>query len=484
MTDEASVTQMHHISEGLGVRGWSHLDAVLLAALATESPLLLIGPHGTAKSLLVERMAQALKLSLRHYNAALLNYDDLVGIPMPDEDGEHLHFISTPGTIWDANFVFFDEISRCRADLQNKLFPIIHERRVIGIDLENLRHRWAAMNPPVSETLSAQAINEGSYYIGSEPLDAALVDRFPFVVPVPGWGDLSKEDRKALILHSSNGYSPESLEDLPQLVEHCRALIGELESDFGGWVGDYIISLVDLLEQSGLPQSPRRAAMLVRSVIAVHAARLILEGEVADVEESAEVAVLHGIPQSASEVPPARVKILSLHRQAWEMAEYLEDETWRQIMEEIDPVRRVAMADQLGVEDEDLSRLITQAIGTEESDARQIGMAVAMFLAFSKRRNLDPSAYEPLAQLAYHVLEPRMLTLSVHIDSKQNAAWNEISTWINAQSRRKDSFIFRLQRNYLLYGITGLWEKYNWQEALEQFQNDLLLFGVEEEEQK
>src|SRR5687767_11808370 len=95
----------------LGVRGWAHLDAVLLAALATEAPLLLIGPHGTAKSLLVERIAQALGLPMRHYNAALLNYDDLVGIPLPDETGSSLRFITTPGTIWDAGFVFFDEIS-------------------------------------------------------------------------------------------------------------------------------------------------------------------------------------------------------------------------------------------------------------------------------------------------------------------------------------------------------------------------------------
>ena len=144
-------TRTTSITQGLDVLGWSHLDPVLLASLATEAPLLLVGPHGTAKSLLVERIADALDLSLRHYNAALLNYDDLVGIPMPDEDGVNLNFIKTPGTIWGAGFVFLDEISRCRSDLQNKLFPIIHERKVVGIALEELRHRWAAMNPPAPE---------------------------------------------------------------------------------------------------------------------------------------------------------------------------------------------------------------------------------------------------------------------------------------------------------------------------------------------
>src|SRR5438552_4173586 len=47
------------LTRGLGIHGWSRLDPVLLAALATEAPLLLVGPHGTAKTLLVERLAGA-----------------------------------------------------------------------------------------------------------------------------------------------------------------------------------------------------------------------------------------------------------------------------------------------------------------------------------------------------------------------------------------------------------------------------------------
>ena len=77
-------------TEHLGLVGWRRLEPVLLAALAGESPLLLVGPHGTGKSLLVERVAGALGLPFRHCNASLLNYDDLVGIPLPDEAGRVL----------------------------------------------------------------------------------------------------------------------------------------------------------------------------------------------------------------------------------------------------------------------------------------------------------------------------------------------------------------------------------------------------------
>lgn len=468
------------ITSVLGVRGWAHLDAVLLAALATEAPLLLVGPHGTAKSLLVERMARALGLTMRHYNAALLNYDDLVGIPLPDETGTNLRFVTTPGTIWDAGFVFFDEISRCRADLQNKLFPIIHERRVVGISLDALRHRWAAMNPPAPDDPGSKGTAD-SYYLGSEPLDPALTDRFPFIIGVPNWGELSRNDRLELVKYINNGHfghQPDHELNLSELVQRCAELIPALEEQSGDWLGDYVVCAVDLLDQINLGQSPRRARMLARNVVAIHAARMLLEGEDVDVEDSAEIALLYGLPQNATEVPPSPVKVVATHKQAWEMAQYLEDERWRQVMQESDKARRVALADHLEFSDEDMSKLVTQTIGAEDSDARQIGLAVAMFLAFRHRRNLDPSAFEPLAQLAYHVLEPRHGQLHVMPNTPEAALWDDIKDWI--ENSRQDTFLWRIQQNYVLHGFPNLWRTQNWREALEAFQNDLILFGIEE----
>lgn len=47
------------LTRPLGLLGWERLEPVLLAALTTREPLLLIGRHGTAKSFLLERLAQA-----------------------------------------------------------------------------------------------------------------------------------------------------------------------------------------------------------------------------------------------------------------------------------------------------------------------------------------------------------------------------------------------------------------------------------------
>jgi MoxR-like ATPase len=471
------------ITQSLGIQGWGHLDPVLLAALATRSPLLLVGPHGTAKSLLIERIAGALGLSMRHYNASLLNYDDLVGIPIPEEGNDSLKFITTPGSIWDAEFVFFDEISRCRPDLQNKMFPVIHERRIAGIQLECLQHRWAAMNPPAPDELDSK--NQSvTYYLGSEALDPALTDRFPFVVPVPDWKQLSKEDRRRLVSwQSPNGHDSGDYEDtlpLPELVQQCADLIPQLEAELGEWLSDYIVLVVDLLDKAQLPQSPRRAGMLARSVVALHAARLVLEGDECELEDSAEIALGFGLPQNASEVPPSISTVVAVHKQGWEIADLMENDAWRQVLEEPDAIRRVILADELEFSDADISRLITQALGAQTSEARRISLGVAMYLTYCERRNLAPAAWEPLAQFTARVMEPRAMWTIVR-PGGDAVAWQEIKDWLTSEDS-PDGLLARLERNFVLCGFPELWRRENWREALERFRSDLAMFDVEEEE--
>ena len=205
------------VARPLGIVGWDELEPVLLAALASEEPMLLVGPHGTGKSLLLERLAAALGLEFRHYNASLLNYDDLVGFPVPTPDHRALRFITTPAAIWGAEAVFLDEISRTRTDLANKLFPIVHEKRVQGIELRGLRYRWAAMNPP--QVWQASVGDEAEEYAGSIPLDLALADRFSFVVQVPGWAELGKGARRDIV---DGGPLPEAITPLRDLVAEAK----------------------------------------------------------------------------------------------------------------------------------------------------------------------------------------------------------------------------------------------------------------------
>src|ERR1700692_5073032 len=90
------------LTRPLGLLGWETLEPVLMGALTTGDPLLLIGKHGTGKSFLLERLAQALGLVYRFYNASLINYDDLVGIPGPDETRSSLPYSAQTTRIWDV----------------------------------------------------------------------------------------------------------------------------------------------------------------------------------------------------------------------------------------------------------------------------------------------------------------------------------------------------------------------------------------------
>lgn len=483
MNLEVQLSSRMSITQSLHVHGWSHLDAVLLAALATESPLLLVGPHGTAKSLLIERLAGALGLSMRHYNASLLNYDDLVGIPLPADDNKSLEFIATPGSIWDAEFVFFDEVSRCRPDLQNKMFPIIHERRVAGVRLEKLRHRWSAMNPPAAEdAIPTQGVTQ---YLGSEPLDPALADRFPFVVPVPDWKQLSKAERRRLVswkdqvdvMDADPDWHPEVLREL---VAETASLIPLVEAEVNEWLTDYIVLVVDLLEKAQLPQSPRRARMLARSVAAIHAARRVLEGDDAELVDSTELALVYGLPQTASEVPPSEATIVAVHKQAWEIASLMDDDRWRVVLEEKDPLQRVLKADELGFNDLDMSRLITQALGAENSEARRAGLGTAMFLTYRLRRNLAATAWEPLAGYATKLMEPRHMQQPLRPGADLNI-WNDIKDWLTSFEQGNGPQAI-LERNFVLAGFPEWWRKENWREALDRFRADLMTFEVQFEE--
>lgn len=472
----ASVNQTS-ITESLGIYGWKHLDAVILAALATESPLLLIGPHGTAKTLLVERIAVALGLEFRHYNASLLNYDDLVGIPLPDETKQKLEFVTTPGAIWDAGFVFFDEISRCRADLQNKLFPIIHERRVIGMPLETLLYRWAAMNPPSPDEPDFDNLST-DVYLGSEPLDPALIDRFPFVIPVPNWRDLEKEDRRRML-----SFNPEDKEpvELAKLIQECRDGMLAVEHEYGEWLGDYVIYLMDLLYRANLPQSPRRARMLLQSMVAVHSARRLLSDDVIDMDVSAEIALLYGLPQTATEVPPTPASVVAVHRQAWEISTKLDNEGWRQVLEEEDAIKRVLIAEELGFDDEELGQLITQALGAYEAESRKVSLAVAMYLSFRNRRKLTPAAWEPITRLILRVLQPRRMTLFNTSNQADVKNWNNIQQWaVEHRAELVDQPLAELEVNYILGCFPDMWRMEDWNKALKQFQDDLATFGVTE----
>ena len=372
------------LTRPLGLLGWERLEPVLLAALTTREPLLLIGRHGTAKSFLLERLAQALGLVYRFYNASLINYDDLVGIPLPDETQTSLRYITTPTAIWDAEVVFVDELNRTRPDLQNKLFPIIHERRVQGVELEKLRYRWAAMNPAAN----GDHDNE-EQYLGAEPLDPALADRFGFLIEVPDWSDLSEAERTEVLLDQFRGRHEFPVQ-VPALVERSAAIFRELCARPPAQLCGYFLALESQLRGAGTRFSSRRMTTLLRTSLGIHASRIALcieSGEKSpkpEWQESLFLALAHGHPGLASG-PVDRGALLALHRQAWNIAGLNEDDPWKELLKIADPVERAAVASKTGfpLTEADLSSVILEAVASRPTEAQRAAIALVLYLSLA-----------------------------------------------------------------------------------------------------
>jgi MoxR-like ATPase len=395
--------------ERLGIIGFDHLQPVLLAALAVEAPLILIGPHGTAKSHLLCRVAEALELEFRHYNASLLNYDDLVGYPLPDEAGA-LRFVETPASIWPAEAVFLDEISRCRIDMQNRLFSLIHERRVQGIPVPKLRFRWAAMNPPVN---GEDGADQG--YVGSELLDPALADRFTFLVKVPDWQDLTPAQRCRLIESVDAPVDDETRSAWHRTIEAITALIPEVESSLGDDFTIWVRVVAETLAKADVVLSGRRLAALRRAVVAVHAASTVINGVAPFPRDSAWTTLRHAIPGIVSGITTDLAKVLAAHLEAWRLAALDDGDPSAILASESDPICKAILAMELPVNRMTRSTLVAQAIETADHGVRE---AFACFLMeHESLGDVNPAVVESLARHVFTVRTPQACDFSERPDA-------------------------------------------------------------------
>ena len=402
----------------LGIVGLDTLEPVVLAAIATETPLLLIGAHGTAKSLLLSRLCEALDLPWRHYNASLVNYDDLIGYPLPGADGQ-LQFIQTPASVWGAAAVFIDEISRARPDMLNRLFPIVHERKVQGLPLPALRFRWAAMNPPTSPDKPDE-----NAYAGSEPLDAALADRFGFVVQVPGWHAMSEQDQMRVITAQAGPLPPEAAHAIRAAVANITERLPAVEQALGGVFAEYVRCVAQHAARLQLPLSGRRAAMLYRNLLAVHAACDHAHPGVRP-EDSSWITLTASLPQVASGATVDHARLQLAHNEVWKTLHLDRGDPRRLLAAEPDAVRRLLLAvnfEQLGTQE--FSSFAADALARLAPGARH---ALALHLMESgAAARLITAVAEQVAVLFAEVSMAQNLNQPVMSSGNPFKSWQEV----------------------------------------------------------
>ena len=299
----------------LGVYGYDPVEPVIIAALVSGDPLLLVGKAGTGKTFLLNSLSEALRLEHRHYNASLIAFDDLVGFPWPEEHGSGIRYIETPATVWKAESVLIDEINRCKPEHQNRLFSLVHERRIQGLKLEKLRYRWAAMNPPGFD-------QDGEGYSGCEPLDAALADRFAFIVNVADWPDLEEADQIAIADPRGEGTISRDQCGLSAFVEEARERLAEKVKAPSPLVLEYARRVASALGQSGLRISPRRVRQLARNLLALES--------VSDWprEKLFRLGLEWSLPQRTAVTQPDETVVAAAHRTAWEAVSAEGEDKW------------------------------------------------------------------------------------------------------------------------------------------------------------
>lgn len=446
--------------------GLEHLDAVVLASLADRRPLLLIGAHGTAKSEMVNRLAETLKLTHRHYNASLLSFDDLLGYPILNSETKQLEFVKTAASVWGAQSIFFDEISRCRPETANKLFAIIHESKLQGLSLSGLQYRWAAMNPPISEDNIA---DDQELYLGSLPLDPALADRFAWVVTVPTVDELTVQARRELIAHG--GDTSYEFSGLSALVEETREKFKEIVSREKQWAVEWVEALLEALRDASFSFSGRRYIYLRDSLLWIRAASEVL-GRPFSLEQSAFEALKNGVPQRAQGKSIDDSVLIGAHRAACNIVGTPADSALRAIRGERNPVKRITLA--LDAPETILDRVQLSEIVTDAFSSFPQAQRWMLSILLSRHHNLshlNASTIEivtnPLSKVLAFSSEKERKTSKIR---SMATLWDSVLATISRLKKEKDPD-YAIVSNMLMLIFSSLDYQFNPEMLLQRFQN-------------
>jgi MoxR-like ATPase len=191
------------ILEQLGIFGWKEQDETLaMASLLTGDPLLLIGNHGCAKTLIANKIAEALGKKSLVYDASKAMFEDVLGYPNVEKLRHGVvEYVPSKVTIWDKELILIDELNRAIPELQSKWLEIIRSRKIMGFETR-VKWVWAAMNP--------------MSYSATQALDEALIGRFALFIYPPDVLQMSEEDRIRVTTHINGEDAPSLTEWLPE----------------------------------------------------------------------------------------------------------------------------------------------------------------------------------------------------------------------------------------------------------------------------
>jgi MoxR-like ATPase len=227
-----------------------------LAALFSSGHILLEGPPGVAKTLLVRTIAASLNLSYRRIQMTPdLLPNDITGSSIYRESSRDFEF--RPGPVF-TNFLLADEINRASARTQSALLEAMQEQSVT----------YDGVSRPLPDPFITFATQNPIEQEGTYPLPLAQLDRFMFKVLVT-YPDTQDEIRVLKEHHATGGRSDPARMNVQPIVSPEDIVAARLEirqTHVRDEVIDYVCRLLQATRNDdslAVGASPRSGLMLL-----------------------------------------------------------------------------------------------------------------------------------------------------------------------------------------------------------------------------
>jgi MoxR-like ATPase len=241
---------------GKVIYGQDELIDFALAGLFSSGHVLLEGPPGTAKTLLVRTIAAALQMTYRRVQMTPdLMPNDITGSAIYREDQHTFEF--RPGPIF-TNFLLADEVNRASARTQSAMLEAMQE---LSVTYDGVTHPLPT--PFVTFATENPIEQEGTY-----PLPLAQLDRFMFKVLV-NYPPANDEERVLREHHATGGQSNPSAMGVTAVVQ-SQEILAARDAIRQTFVRDEVIGYVRRLlhatrndESLSVGASPRAGLMVL-----------------------------------------------------------------------------------------------------------------------------------------------------------------------------------------------------------------------------
>ena len=378
----------------LGVYGFDRHQTTILAALVTEDPLLLVGRSGTGKTFLLNTLSEALGLEHRHYNASLISFDDLVGFPYPDDAHTAVRFLETPATVWGAESVLIDEISRCKPEHQNRLFSLVHERKLQGLPLKrpalplgrdepvHVRPGWhrGLLRLRSARSRARRPLRADRHRRGLERSHCRATT-----------GDRRAVRRRASSRRATRHCAPRSTPGVRCSSSRSNACPQQVTT--------YVTTVVSALNGARIRISPRRARLLARSLVAA----TIVAGRATSTTFRSVLECSLPHPTWGQSVEPA--VIAAAHRVAWDASREQAGAWIHAFLAEQSLPRKLDLLLDRCTDPDEGSQAIAQLIAIESPDRAAAFAFVTYPAALAGQLPIGAEGVNDLAKLAVPLLD-------------------------------------------------------------------------------